>query len=141
MLLHMSSKLPISRFQRDLSDSTVLRNIGSAMGYSFLAYDSLAKGLSKLEVNKEIIEEELNHHWELLAEPLQTVMRYHGLDSPYELLKELTRGKKFSREEYLHLIEKINLPEEVKSKLKILKPSSYLGNANKMATNIREFIK
>lgn len=137
----MSAKLPISRFQRDLSDSTVLRNIGSAMGYSILAYNSLAKGLSKSDVNKEVIEEELDNHWELLAEPLQTVMRYHGLSSPYELLKELTRGKKFSREEYLNLIDNINLPEDVKRNLKILKPSSYLGNARKMAMNIREFLK
>jgi adenylosuccinate lyase len=141
MLHHMSSKLPISRFQRDLSDSTVLRNIGSALGYSILAYNSLAKGLSKLDVNSEKIQDDLNNHWELLAEPLQTVMRYHGLDSPYELLKELTRGKKFSREEYINLIEKLNLPDEAKANLKNLKPSTYLGNAAKMSSNIREFLK
>jgi len=141
MLLHMSSKLPVSRFQRDLSDSTVLRNIGSGIGYTILAYNSLSKGLSKLDINRNVIEDELNSHWELLAEPLQTVMRYYGLENPYELLKDLTRGKTLSREDYLGLIDKINLPEQAKEGLKNLKPSTYIGNADKMAINIREFLK
>jgi adenylosuccinate lyase len=141
MLNHMSSKLPISRFQRDLSDSTVLRNIGAAVGYSLLAYDSLDKGLSKLEVDRSVIENELDNHWELLAEPLQTVMRYYGLQSPYEMLKELTRGKKFTKNEYLTLVEKLELPPAIKENLKNLKPGNYIGNADFMAQNIREFIK
>jgi adenylosuccinate lyase len=141
MLLHMSSKLPVSRFQRDLSDSTVLRNIGSAVGYSVLAYNSLEKGLSKLEVNREVIAEELDNHWELLAEPLQTIMRYYGLQNPYELLKDLTRGKKFTQEAYLEFLGKVQLPEDVKADLRKLKPSNYLGNAEFMAKNIREFLK
>lgn len=141
IFLHMSSKLPISRFQRDLSDSTVLRNIGSAMGYSILAFDSLDKGLNKLEVNADIIESELNSHWELLAEPLQTVMRFHGYQNPYELLKDLTRGKTFTKEEYLKFVNELNLPDDAKAALKSLKPSTYLGNAQCMARNIREFIK
>ena len=111
------------------------------MGYTILAYSSITKGLAKLEVNKDIIEEELNNHWELLAEPLQTVMRFHGIENPYELLKELTRGKHFSREEYLAFIENINLPLEIKENLKKLKPSNYLGNASRMASEIREFLK
>ena len=104
ILLHMSSKLPISRLQRDLSDSTVMRNIGTAFGYNILAFKSLEKGLSKLEPNSDIISQDLDSHWELLAEPLQTVMRYHGHSNPYELLKDLTRGKKFTREDYRKLV-------------------------------------
>lgn len=137
----MSGKLPISRFQRDLSDSTVLRNIGSCLGYSVLAFNSLKKGLDKLEVNRLLISEELDEHWELLSEPLQTVMRYHGYKNPYELLKDLTRGKKFTKEAYLEFVKSLNLPEDVKKGLIELKPSSYLGSASYMAKNIREFLK
>jgi adenylosuccinate lyase len=141
MFLHMSSKLPLSRFQRDLSDSTVLRNIGSAMGYSILAYSSLEKGLSKLEINVNEIQQELDNHWELLAEPLQTVMRYHGMQNPYEILKDLTRGKKFTEEAYKNLVKSLEIPEEAKSYLQSLKPSKYTGNASFMAKNIRTFLK
>ncbi len=142
LLSHMSQKLPISRFQRDLSDSTVMRNIGTSMGYTVLAFNSLGKGLDKLEINNEIIERELDDHWELLAEPLQTVMRYHGYQNPYELLKDLTRGKKFTKEAYLNFVRELNLlPEDVKRGLMELKPESYLGNAKYMAKNIREFLK
>lgn len=141
MLLHMSSKLTVSRFQRDLSDSTVLRNIGSAMGYTILAYNSLEKGLLKLETNQEVIEKELDSHWELLAEPLQTVMRFYGYKNPYELLKDLTRGKTFTQEEYLKFVNELSLlPSEIKENLKKLRPSNYLGNAELMAKNIREFL-
>jgi adenylosuccinate lyase len=137
----MSNKLPISRLQRDLSDSTVMRNIGSAYGYSLLAFQSLEKGLSKLEINKQIIQDDLDNHWELLAEPLQTVMRYHGLQNPYEILKELTRGRKFTKEDYLKLVKSVNLPEDVRKTLLQLTPGNYLGNAEYMAKNIRTFIK
>jgi adenylosuccinate lyase len=140
---HMSSKLPISRFQRDLSDSTVIRNIGTAYGYSILSFASLMKGLEKLQVNTEVIESDLDSHWELLAEPLQTVMRFHGYENPYELLKELTRGKQFTKEEYTRFVEDklVKLPDDVKKGLKELKPSTYLGNAKYMAKNVREFLK
>lgn len=141
MFNHLSSKLPISRLQRDLSDSTVLRNIGSAMGYSVLAYNSLQKGLDKLEINHEIIENDLNSHWELLAEPLQTVMRFHGHQNPYELLKDLTRGKTFTKEAYIKLVNSLELPSDVKKDLIELKPSNYLGNAEYMAKNIKQFLK
>ena len=137
----MSSKLPISRFQRDLSDSTVLRNLGTAFGYTTLSFHSLQKGLDKLEVNEEIILNELDDHWELLAEPLQTVMRYHGYQNPYELLKDLTRGKKFTKEAYLSFVKGLDLPEEVKTLLREMRPSTYLGNSKFMAKNLREFLK
>jgi adenylosuccinate lyase len=137
----MSNKLPISRFQRDLSDSTVLRNIGTSIGYSVLSFDSLKKGLDKLEVNKGQIIDDIDSHWELLSEPLQTVMRYHGYENPYEALKELTRGKTFTKETYHTFVHGLNLPEDIKKQLIELKPSTYLGNATYMAKNIREFLK
>jgi adenylosuccinate lyase len=138
---HMSNKLPISRFQRDLSDSTVLRNMGTSIGYSVLSFDSLKKGLDKLEVNKGQILEDIDNHWELLSEPLQTVMRYYGHENPYEALKEITRGKNFTKETYLTFVHDLNLPEDVKNKLMSLKPSTYIGNAAYMAKNVREFLK
>ncbi len=137
----MSNKLPISRFQRDLSDSTVLRNMGTSIGYSVLSFDSLKKGLDKLEVNKGQILEDIDNHWELLSEPLQTVMRYYGHENPYEALKEITRGKNFTKETYLTFVHDLNLPEDVKNKLMSLKPSTYIGNAAYMAKNVREFLK
>jgi len=138
---HLSEKLPISRFQRDLSDSTALRNVGTAFGYSTLAYDSLIKGLKKLEVNIEVIENDLDSHWELLAEPLQTVMRFHGYHNPYELLKDLTRGKKFTKEAYLKFVHELTLPEDVKKQLLELSPRTYLGNAKEMALVIKQYLK
>jgi len=138
---HMSSKLVISRLQRDLSDSTVLRNIGVGFGYSQLAYNSLEKGLNKLEINKEGILAEINNHWELLAEPLQTVMKYHGYKNPYELLKDMTRGKTFSQEEYIQFVKGLDkLPQDVSEKLLSLNPSNYLGNAPDMAKSIKDYI-
>lgn len=141
LLTHMSGKLPISRFQRDLSDSTVLRNVGTAFGYSLLAFNSLEKGLGKLVINNDVIERDLDNHWELLAEPLQTLMRYHGHHNPYEMLKDLTRGKNFTKEAYLAFVEKLELPQEAKSYLKELRPNTYIGNADHMAKNIRDFLK
>ncbi len=138
---HLSSKLPISRFQRDLTDSTVQRNIGTAFGYSILSINSLQKGLNKLEVNNDEIQRDLNEHWELLAEPLQTVMRYHGYSNPYEVLKDLTRGQKFTKEIYLKFVEGLEIPQKEKSELLILKPSTYLGNSKFMAKNVRDFLK
>lgn len=141
LLRHLSEKLPISRFQRDLSDSTVLRNIGSAFGYSILAYDSLSKGIHKLDVNREAIDHDLNNHWELLAEPLQTVMRFYGHSNPYELLKDLTRGKKFTKEAYINFVKNLEIPENIKNQLFNLTPATYLGNSREMASNIKHYLK
>ena len=142
MFGHMSSKLPISRFQRDLSDSTVLRNIGTACGHSYLAFISLLKGLETVDVNTSLLNEELNKHWELMAEPLQIVMKFYGYKNAYEYLKELTRGKEFSQEEYLKFVDKLEkIPEHVKERMRNLSPRTYLGNAKDMARNIQDFLK
>ncbi|MBN1258683.1 adenylosuccinate lyase [Candidatus Peregrinibacteria bacterium] len=132
LLRHMSEKLPISRMQRDLSDSTVQRNIGVAWGYSILAYKSALKGLGKLELNKKVIQEELETNWELLAEPIQTVLRKHGVTGAYEKLKELTRGKKVTKELMREFIKKLPVPKEDKERLLKLSPSTYIGLADKL---------
>ena len=137
----MSLKLPISRFQRDLTDSTVLRNIGTAFGYTVLAHKSIEKGLNKLEINKEVISLELNNHYELLSEPLQTVMRYYNFENPYEQMKDLTRGKSFSKQDYISFVEALEIPLEVKMSLKELTPENYIGNADNMAKNIKQYLK
>jgi adenylosuccinate lyase len=127
---HLAAKLPISRFQRDLSDSTVLRNLGVAFGYSLLAYDSCVRGIGKLEVDSARINADLDNNWEVLAEPIQTVMRRYGVDNPYEKLKELTRGKNgITRESLQGFIRKLPIPEDAKAQLLALTPASYTGNA------------
>ncbi len=137
LLRHMSEKLPISRWQRDLSDSTVLRNVGIACGYSLLAYDSCLKGLGKLEANPQRLAEDLDANWEVLAEPIQTVMRRFGVANPYEQLKELTRGKaRITREELRAFIEKLNIPVDAKKGLLELTPGNYLGKAVELAKRI-----
>ena len=137
LLRHLSDKLPISRWQRDLSDSTVLRNVGVAFGYSLLAYDSCLKGLGKLEANPARLAEDLDANWEVLAEPIQTVMRRYGVANPYEQLKELTRGKaRITREELRVFIEKLNIPESAKQGLLELTPGNYLGKAVDLAKRI-----
>ena len=137
LLRHLSDKLPISRWQRDLSDSTVLRNVGVAMGYSLLAYDSCLKGLGKLEANPQRLVEDLDANWEVLAEPIQTVMRRYGIANPYEQLKELTRGKaRISRDELRAFIEKLDIPADAKVRLLELTPGSYLGKAQELAKKI-----
>ena len=127
---HLGSKLPISRFQRDLTDSTVLRNLGVGIGYAIIAYQSTLKGLSKLEVNQEYLLDELNRNWEVLAEPIQTVMRRYGIEKPYEKLKELTRGKRVDAEGMKQFIDSLDLPENEKSRLKQLTPANYIGYAS-----------
>lgn len=129
---HFSEKLPISRMQRDLTDSTVLRNVGIAFGYSLLAYKSLLKGLGKLELNEKALAEDLDQNWEVLAEAVQTVMRKNKIDKPYEKLKELTRGKKLTEKDYKKFIESLKLPKEEKDRLINLKPSTYIGLAKSM---------
>ena len=137
LLAHLSEKLPLSRWQRDLTDSTVLRNIGLALGYSLVAYKSCLKGLDKIEVNQEKINIDLDSAWEILAEPIQTVMRKNGISNPYEKLKELTRGSQKINQKILHdFISALEIPKEDKEYLINLKPQTYLGIAIHLAKNI-----
>lgn len=126
---HLASKLPVSRWQRDLTDSTVLRNLGVGFGYTLIAYHATLKGISKLEVNEVNLLTELDQNWELLAEPVQTVMRRYGIEKPYEKLKELTRGKRISPEDLALFIDKLALPDAAKAELKQMRPDNYLGAA------------
>lgn len=136
LLDFMANKLPVSRWQRDLSDSTVLRNIGVAIGYTLLAYQASLKGLHKLEINPSALEHDLNNSWEVLAEPIQTVMRRYGIEQPYEKLKELTRGKGIDQSTLHEFIDGLTLPDAVKTALKSLTPSNYVGNAKEQACKI-----
>lgn len=136
VLKHMAEKLPVSRWQRDLTDSTVLRNIGVGLGYALLAYDSCLRGLNKLEVNATKIAEDLDQSWEVLAEPVQTVMRRYGIENPYEQLKELTRGKGISKDALQDFITKLAIPQEAKDLLLAMTPASYVGLAEKLAKDI-----
>ena len=137
LLRHLAEKLPISRWQRDLTDSTVLRNMGVALGYALLGYDSCLRGLNKLEANTLRLEEDLDSNWEVLAEPIQTVMRRYGVANPYEQLKELTRGKQGITKERLHVfIMGLKIPEPAKKQLLALTPSNYIGKASQLAKRI-----
>jgi adenylosuccinate lyase len=137
ILRHMAEKLPISRWQRDLTDSTVLRNMGVGFGYTLLGYDSCLRGLNKLEVNATKIDEDLNNSWEVLAEPIQTVMRRYGIENPYEQLKELTRGKGGINKDSLHaFIEKLDIPADAKQCLLDMTPASYTGKAAALIKHI-----
>ena len=136
VLTHLSQKLPISRWQRDLTDSTVLRNMGVALGYALLAYDSLARGLGKLEVNPQALADDLDRSWEVLAEPIQTVMRRYALPNPYERLKELTRGKAITRESIQAFIETLELPDDEKTRLLAMTPGNYIGKAVELAKRV-----
>ncbi|MEY0230964.1 adenylosuccinate lyase [Providencia manganoxydans] len=129
VLAHLASKLPVSRWQRDLTDSTVLRNLGVGLGYSLIAYQSTLKGLNKLEVNEQHLLDELDQNWEVLAEPIQTVMRRYGIEKPYEKLKELTRGKRVTAEGMKQFIDGLELPEDEKVRLKAMTPANYIGYA------------
>ena len=136
LLRHLSEKLPISRWQRDLTDSTVLRNIGVAMGYATLAYSSLMTGLNKLELNEERLQEDLDHAWEVLAEPIQTVMRRYGVQGAYEKLKEVTRGKTVQAEDLHRLINGLEIPQADKDRLLAMTPASYVGKAAELARRV-----
>lgn len=129
MFNHLSQKLPISRWQRDLTDSTVLRNLGVGVGYSIIAYTSTLKGISKLEVNRDALLAELDKNWEVLAEPVQTVMRRYAIEKPYEKLKELTRGKRIDGDAMRAFIDGLDIPAEEKARLKQMTPASYIGQA------------
>jgi adenylosuccinate lyase len=136
VLKHMAEKLPLSRWQRDLTDSTVLRNIGVGFGYAVLAYDSCLRGLNKLEVNPSRIHEDLDATWEVLAEPVQTVMRRYGIENPYEQLKELTRGKGISKDALRTFIAGLAIPQEAKEHLLAMTPANYIGVAAQLAGKI-----
>jgi adenylosuccinate lyase len=136
VLKHMAEKLPISRMQRDLTDSTVLRNIGVGFGYALLAYDSCLRGLNKLEVNQARLAQDLDANWEVLAEPVQTVMRRYGIENPYEQLKELTRGKGISKDGLREFILTLAIPQDAKDLLLAMTPANYLGIAAELARAI-----
>lgn len=138
LLKHLSEKLPISRWQRDLTDSTVLRNLGVAFGHSLLAYDSALKGLGKLETNFARLAEDLDNCWEILAEPVQTVMRRYGVPNPYEQLKELTRGKGITPEGLKAFIESLAIPDDAKQSLLALTPATYVGKAVELTQRIKK---
>ena len=136
LLRHLSEKLPISRWQRDLTDSTVLRNMGVAFGYTVLAYQSLLIGLNKLEINHEALAADLDSSWEVLAEPIQTVMRRFGVEGAYEKLKEVTRGKTVIAADLHAMIDTLTIPDGEKQRLLAMTPSSYVGKAAELARRV-----
>ncbi len=136
ILGHLAEKLPVSRWQRDLTDSTVLRNLGVGLAHSLIAYEASLKGIGKLEVNAARLAEDLDNSWEVLAEPIQTVMRRYGIEKPYEKLKALTRGKGIDKEALQTFIETLEIPEAAKVELRAMTPGSYTGNAAEQAKKI-----
>jgi adenylosuccinate lyase len=138
LLRHLAEKLPLSRWQRDLTDSTVLRNLGPAFGHSVLAYDSAMRGIGKLEVNTAAIAADLDACWEVLAEPVQTVMRRYGIENPYEQLKELTRGKGINQADLQVFIRGLAIPDDAKARLLEMTPSSYLGKAVELTQRLKK---
>ena len=136
MMAHLAEKLPISRWQRDLTDSTVLRNIGTGLAHSLIAYRATLKGISKLELNATVIDRDIDACWEILAEPIQTVMRRYRIEKPYEKLKELTRGKQIDKQSVQEFVETLSIPEKAKQELLELSPRTYLGNAEEQASSI-----
>jgi len=133
---HLASKLPISRWQRDLTDSTVLRNMGVGLGYNLIAYASLEKGIGKLQLNNDRLAADLDSSWEVLAEPIQTVMRRYGIEEPYEKLKALTRGNVMDQSTIQNFIDTLDMPEQAKAELRALTPASYIGSAEQQAREI-----
>lgn len=141
LFAHLGQKLPVSRWQRDLTDSTVLRNIGVAFGYSMIAYQSSLKGISKLEANPDNLAEDLDHNWEVLAEPFQTVMRKYAVEKPYEKLKALTRGRRVNAQIMQDFIDTIEIPEDAKAELRKLTPATYIGRAVQFVDELDSYIK
>ena len=133
---HMAQKLPISRWQRDLTDSTVLRNMGVGFAYSFIAYASTLKGISKLQLNQARLAEDLNNSWEVLAEPIQTIMRRYNVEKAYEKLKDLTRGAAIGADDISKFVDTLDIPEEAKADMRALTPANYIGNAVEQAKSI-----
>ena len=137
MLNHLAVKLPISRWQRDLTDSTVLRNMGVGAGYALLGWKNLGRGLGKLLINEAVVAQDLDASWELLAEPIQTVMRRYGVEKPYEKLKALTRGERGMTQEVMQdFIRSLNIPDNAKNELLALTPATYIGKAVELAQKI-----
>jgi len=136
LLEHLAFKLPISRWQRDLTDSTVLRTLGVGFAHSSIAYNSAMRGLNKLDINPEALLADLDSNWEVLAEPIQTVMRRYGIEKPYEKLKELTRGKRVDQKTMQAFVETLDIPDEAKQRLMAMTPASYIGNAVEQANKI-----
>ncbi|MNE26026.1 Adenylosuccinate lyase [compost metagenome] len=136
LLQHLASKLPVSRWQRDLTDSTVLRNLGVGLAHSLIAYEASLKGIGKLELNAQRLAADLDACWEVLAEPVQTVMRRYAVENAYEKLKELTRGKGISAEALREFIDGLAIPEQAKAELRVMTPASYIGNAVAQAKRI-----
>ena len=136
IMTHLSEKLPISRWQRDLTDSTLLRNIGTGLAHSLIAYRATMKGISKLELNAKAIDDDIDSCWEILAEPIQTVMRRYRIEKPYEKLKELTRGKQIDQRSVQDFVQTLTIPETAKQELLQLTPRTYLGNAVEQARAI-----
>ncbi|MCQ4346510.1 adenylosuccinate lyase [Pseudomonas stutzeri] len=136
IMQHLASKLPISRWQRDLTDSTVLRNLGVGLAHSVIAYEASLKGIGKLELNSARVAEDLDNCWEVLAEPVQTVMRRYAVENAYEKLKELTRGKGISADALREFIDTLEIPEAAKAELRVMTPASYIGNAAAQAKRI-----
>lgn len=140
IMQHLSNNLPISRWQRDLRDSTMLRNIGMAFAYSIIAYKKILKGISTLKVNKKYIKKEINNNWQILSEAIQTVMRKYKIKKPYEKLKIFTRGKKITHDDIKKFINKLSIPKEEKNRLKKITPENYIGNALYLTKNIEKYI-
>ncbi len=136
IMQHLAQKLPVSRWQRDLTDSTVLRNLGVGFSHSLIAYQASLKGISKLEVNPSRLNDDLDNAWEVLAEPIQTVMRRYAIEEPYEKLKDLTRGQAMTRETLQTFITTLEIPEQAKQDLLALTPHSYIGNAITQAKRV-----
>ncbi|MGK0470301.1 MAG: adenylosuccinate lyase, partial [Candidatus Azotimanducaceae bacterium] len=136
VLGHLGEKLPISRWQRDLTDSTVLRNLGAGLGYSLIAYQSTLKGLSKLEINRAGLAADLDHSWEVLAEPIQTIMRKYDIPEPYEKLKTLTRGRSLDEAAIKEMVAALPMPDSAKDQMLALTPASYIGNAVQMVDQL-----
>ena len=136
LLTHLAQKLPVSRWQRDLTDSTVLRNVGVALGYSLLAYDSCLRGLGKLEVDAARLARDLDDNWEVLAEPVQTVMRRYGIEQPYEKLKAFTRGQAISGDQMAAFIRQLEIPTQARDRLLALTPATYIGRAAALARSV-----
>jgi len=136
LMQHLAQKLPISRWQRDLTDSTVLRTIGVGLAHSLIAYQATLKGIGKLLIDEERLLSDLNSSWEVLAEPIQTVMRRYGIEEPYEKLKALTRGQAITPEILADFLDTLELPDDVREELKKMRPDTYLGNAAEQAKKI-----
>ena len=133
---HLGGKLPVSRWQRDLTDSTVLRNLGSGMAYSIIAYSSCNRGIQKLELDESRLAEDLVQNWEVLAEPIQTLMRKHGIPEPYEKLKALTRGRRLDASEISDLVAKLELPDHIKEQILAMTPADYTGDAVRLVDRL-----